>query len=76
VLAAVGDLRGDGVDPLEGIENELGRAASRIGRRGDPDSTFVVDPDRVDADRRPGDVTYPPLKGRAIVGPGRLVAMG
>jgi 3-hydroxy-9,10-secoandrosta-1,3,5(10)-triene-9,17-dione monooxygenase len=30
VLAAVGDLRGDGVDPLEGIENELGRATERI----------------------------------------------
>ena len=51
VLAAVGDLAGDGVDPLQGIENQVGRAALRVRRRGDPDSAFLVDVDCVDADR-------------------------
>lgn len=37
-------------------------------RRGDLDLAFVVDPDRVDTDRRPGDVTYKPLEGRTILG--------
>ena len=45
VLAAVGDLAGDGVDPLGWVESELGRAASRVRRRGDPDSALVGDLD-------------------------------
>jgi hypothetical protein len=32
VLAAVGDVGGDGVDPVEGIESTNGRAGAGIGR--------------------------------------------
>jgi hypothetical protein len=75
VAAAVGDLGGDGVDPLERIENQLGGAASRIGRRGDPDTAFVVDLDGVDADRSPRDVTYEPLQRRVVFGIDGLVSV-
>ena len=49
VLAAIGDLAGDGVDPLQGVEGELACTALRVRRRGDPDTALVVDLDGVDA---------------------------
>jgi hypothetical protein len=70
-LAAVGDVGGDGVDPVEGIESANGRAGAGIGRCRDLEQV-VMPADAIGRDRRAGDVARESLELLAVLRGERL----
>ena len=50
MLATIGDVGRDGVDPVEGIEQAHGRAGAGIGRCGDLEHAVVGPADAIDGE--------------------------
>jgi len=72
MLATIGDVGRDGVDPVEGIEQAHGRAGAGIGRCGDIEHAVVGPADAIDDERRARHVTREPLQLPGIFGGERL----
>ena len=69
--AAIGDVGGDGVDPVERIEEANGRTGAGIGRCGDLKHAVVGPSDAIGCKRRARHVAREPLQlpgnaGRAV----------
>jgi hypothetical protein len=62
MAAAIRDVGGDGVDPVEGIEETKGRAGAGIGRCGDLEHSVVSSADTIGVKRGAGYVAGEPVE--------------
>jgi hypothetical protein len=62
MAAAIRDVGGDGVDPVEGIEETKGGAGAGIGRCGDLEHSVVASADAIGGKRGPGYVAGEPVE--------------
>jgi len=72
VLAAIRDVGGDGMNPIQWVEGTNGRTSAGIRRCADLEPAVVAPADAVDGKRGSSDVAGEPLKLLRILGGNRL----
>jgi len=75
MLAAIGDLGCDRMDPVERVDSQTGRARARVGRRADAEASRLRYLQPIQGDGGAGDVSGEPLDTLGVFGRDALLTV-